>query len=397
MRDLSSFVSRRANAVDASGIRKVFDLAATMKDPINLSIGLPDFDVPEAAKNAAIEAIRSGNNRYTQTQGIAPLRDRLRKDLSAEMGRDVGDVLITSGVSGGLFLAILALIDPGDEAIFLDPYFVMYKHLLTMAGGKPVAVDSYPDFRFHADRVERAIAPKTKLLILNSPSNPTGVVMTPDEVRSAVDVAKKHDLLILSDEIYEPFLYESTDEGGRMKDEAPTPSVHPSSFRLHPSPFLPSPAKLYDRTIVLRGFSKSHAMTGWRLGYAAGPAEVIAQMTKLQQYTYVCAPSPLQFAAAMAIDLDMRSAVDAYRTKRDIAFDTLSRKFEVVRPDGAFYIFPKAPSGMTATDFVTKAIANNVLVIPGNVFSERDTHLRISYATTDERLRQGCEILCSLA
>src|SRR5271169_1248343 len=153
-RSLSDFISRRAHAVDASGIRKVFDLAAKMKDPINFSIGLPDFDVPEMAKEAAIEAIRAGNNRYTQTQGIAPLRDRLRKDLSAEIGRDVGDVLITSGVSGGLLLAILAVIDPGDQAIFLDPYFVMYKHLLTMAGGKSVIVDSYPDFRFPADKVE---------------------------------------------------------------------------------------------------------------------------------------------------------------------------------------------------------------------------------------------------
>jgi aspartate aminotransferase len=386
MRDLSSFVSRRANAVDASGIRKVFDLAASMKDPINLSIGLPDFDVPDEAKNAAIEAIRSGHNRYTQTQGIAPLRERLRNDLSSEIGRDVGDVLITSGVSGGLFLAILALIDPGDEAIFLDPYFVMYKHLLTMAGGKAIPIDSYPDFRFHADRVERAITPKTKLLILNSPSNPTGVVMTPEEVRSAVDVARKHDLLILSDEIYEPFLYGTSDSA----------NSNPKSAIQNPQSSLPSPARLYDRTILLRGFSKSHAMTGWRLGYAAGPAEVIGQMTKLQQYTYVCAPSPLQFAAAMAIDLDMSKAVEAYRKKRDIAFETLSRKFEVVRPDGAFYIFPKAPSGMSATDFVTKAIANNVLVIPGNVFSERDTHFRISYATTDERLTEGCRILCSL-
>src|SRR5215216_696920 len=167
MRD---FISKRAQGVDASGIRKVFDLAAKMKDPINFSIGLPDFDVPEVAKNAAIESIRRGDNRYTQTQGIAPLRERLRADLSKEFGRDVGDVLITSGVGGGLMLAILAVIDPGDEAIFLDPYFVMYKHLLTMAGGKPVAVDSYPDFRFHADRVEKAIRAKTKLLILNSPS-----------------------------------------------------------------------------------------------------------------------------------------------------------------------------------------------------------------------------------
>src|SRR5215213_2977923 len=194
MRSPADYIARRAHAVDASGIRKVFDLAAKMKDPINLSIGLPDFDVPEVAKTAAIDAIRCGQNRYTQTQGIAPLRERLRADLSKEMGGDVGEVLITSGVSGGLFLSILATINPGDEAIFLDPYVVMYKHLLTMAGGNPVMVDSYPDFRFHADRVEKAITPKTKLLILNSPSNPTGVVMTPAEVQAAVAIAQKHDL-----------------------------------------------------------------------------------------------------------------------------------------------------------------------------------------------------------
>ena len=154
MRSIADFISARANAIDASGIRKVFDLAAKLKDPINFSIGLPDFDVPEVAKAAAIEAIRSGQNRYTQTQGIAPLREKLRADLSREIGRDTGEVLITSGVSGGLLLAILSTINPGDEAIFLDPYFVMYKHLLTMAGGVSVSVDSYPDFRFYKDRVE---------------------------------------------------------------------------------------------------------------------------------------------------------------------------------------------------------------------------------------------------
>ncbi|HSU65985.1 MAG TPA: aminotransferase class I/II-fold pyridoxal phosphate-dependent enzyme, partial [Tepidisphaeraceae bacterium] len=291
MRSPSDYISKRALGVDASGIRKVFDLAARMKDPINLSIGLPDFDVPDVVKDAAIEAIRRGDNRYTQTQGIAPLRERLRKDLSAEIGRDVGDVLITSGVSGALLLAILATIDPGDEAIFLDPYFVMYKHLLTMAGGKPVIVDSYPDFRFHADRVEKAITPRTKLLILNSPSNPTGVVMTQAEVNSAVEVARKHGLLIISDEIYEPFLYRS--------DEGPTRS----------SSGLPSPAKLYENTVILRGFSKSHAMTGWRLGYVAGPEAVLSQMAKLQQYTFVCAPSPLQYAAVKALDVPMDQAV----------------------------------------------------------------------------------------
>jgi aspartate aminotransferase/aminotransferase len=221
----------------------------------------------------------------------------------------------------------------------------MYKHLLTMAGGKSVIVDSYPDFRFHADRIEKAITPKTKLLIL-------------------------------SDEIYEPFLYDIDRKSNNQ---------------------LYSPAALYENVVILRGFSKSHAMTGWRLGYAAGPDEVIANMTKLQQYTFVCAPSPLQYAALKALDVPMDKPVADYRKKRDIVFNELSKKFEVVRPEGAFYIFPKAPSGMTATDFVTKAIDQNVLIIPGNVFSERDTHFRISYATTDEKLKQGCEILNSLA
>ncbi|HWB53563.1 MAG TPA: aminotransferase class I/II-fold pyridoxal phosphate-dependent enzyme, partial [Tepidisphaeraceae bacterium] len=292
-------ISSRSRQVDASGIRKVFDLAAKLKDPINLSIGQPDFDVPDMAKGAAITAINEGNNRYTQTQGIAPLRERLRKDLSKELGRDVGEVLITSGVSGGLFLAILACIDPGDEAIFLDPYFVMYKHLLTLAGGKSVAVDSYPEFHFPAEKVEKAITPRTKVLILNSPSNPTGVVLSEAEIRQAVEIAKRHNLLIISDEIYEPFLYDS-------------------------SAGLASPAKIYENTLILRGFSKSHAMTGWRLGYAAGPAEVVAEMTKLQQYTFVCAPAPFQFGALAALDVSMKKSVEAYRRKRDFVFEMLS-------------------------------------------------------------------------
>jgi aspartate aminotransferase/aminotransferase len=220
--------------------------------------------------------------------------------------------------------------------------------------------------------VRKAISPRTKLLILNSPSNPTGVVMTADEVKFAVAIAKEHDLLIISDEIYEPFLYAGNSS-------------------------LDSPAKAYEKTIILRGFSKSHAMTGWRLGYAAGPGAIIAQMTKLQQYTFVCAPSAFQFAALRAMDIPMQDAVAAYRRKRDIAFETLSRKFEVVKPEGAFYIFPRAPQNTTASAFVARAIEKNVLIIPGNVFSERDTHFRISYATSDERLAKGCQILCELA
>jgi aspartate aminotransferase/aminotransferase len=368
-------ISRRAKNVDASGIRKVFDLAAKMKDPINLSIGLPDFDVPEPVKTAAIAAIESGHNRYTPTQGIEPLRQRLRKNLSDEFGRDVGEVLITSGVSGGLLLAIMATIDPGDQAVFLDPYFVMYKHLLTLGGGEAGIVDSYPDFRFRAKDVEKAITPRTKLLILNSPSNPTGIVMTEQEVRDAVELARKHDLLIISDEIYEPFLH--AEGGGRG--------------------VLPSPARLYEKTLVLRGFSKSHAMTGWRVAYAAGPAAVVAEMTKLQQYTFVCAPNPFQQGALAALDVPMDAQIAAYRRKRDMACRLLSRKFELAEPQGAFYVFPKAPGSASATEFVRRAIEHNVLIIPGNVFSQRDTHFRVSYAVNDEKLERGCDILCSLA
>ena len=368
------FIAQRAAGVDASGIRKVFDLAAKLKDPINLSIGLPDFDVPEIAKAAAIEAIQKGHNRYTQTQGIAPLRDRLRKDLSVEFEKDVGDVLITSGVSGGLMLAMMATLDPGDEVIFLDPYFVMYRHLLTLVGGKAVIIDSYPDFRFPAEKVEAAITPKTKILILNSPSNPTGVVMTQAEVDAAVKIAEKHNLLILSDEIYEPFLYDL---------KAPVDGL---ASALHH----------YPKTLVLRGFSKSHAMTGWRVGYAFGYEPVVSQMAKLQQYTFVCAPSPFQYAAVAALDVNMEAHVAEYKNKRDIAYSMLSRKFQVEKPGGAFYIFPRVPENTNAGEFCTRAIEKNVLIIPGSVFSGRDTHFRISYATTDSRLAEGCELLLSL-
>ena len=365
-RDLADHLSQRALGVDASGIRRVFDLAAKLKDPINLSIGLPDFDVPDEAKDVACEAIRRGDNRYTPTQGIAPLRERLALDLQ----RPADELFITSGVSGGLFLSILSTVNPGDEVVFLDPYFVMYKHLVTLAGGVPVPVDSYPSFRFDADRVEAAITPKTKLLVLNTPSNPTGVTMTEAEVRAAADLARKHDLLVVSDEIYVPFLY----------GEAAT---------------VPSITELYEKTILLRGFSKTYGMTGWRLGYAAGPKAIIEQMIKLQQYTFVCAPTPFQHAALRALDLDVSGHVAAYRRKRDIVVETLGNDFDLTIPDGAFYAFPKVPErlGMTATQFCERMLEKNVLVIPGNVFSSRDSHFRISFATTDDRLAHGCRLL----
>jgi len=281
-------------------------------------------------------------------------------------------------------LAMFATLNPGDEVLFLDPYFVMYKHLPKLCGAVPVAVDSYPDFRLHADRLEAAITPRTKLLILCSPNNPTGIALTPDELQAAAAIAKKHNLLVISDEIYDAFCYQT----------------HHSI-----APLLP------DQCILLKGYSKTYGMTGWRLGYAAasGAAKaVIEQMTKLQQYTFVCAPSMVQYAALETLagdhpPLDMTPYINAYKAKRDRVVAALSDDFELNVPGGAFYAFPKVPMGkgdagkIGATQFVQKAIDRNVLIIPGNVFSARDTHFRLSYATSDAKLDQGLAILRELA
>jgi aspartate aminotransferase/aminotransferase len=369
--DEAKFISDRAKAVDASGIRKVFDLGASLTDPINLSIGQPDYDVPEAAKAAAIAAIRDGINGYTVTQGIPELRERIHAELKAAYGWEPS-VFVTSGVSGGLLLSMMACLNPGDEVLFLDPYFVMYKHLSRLVGVRPVMVDSYPDFRFYGDRVRAAVTDRTKMLILNSPANPTGVLLGAEELAEAAAIATEHDLLILSDEIYEPLVYDGA------------------------CPSIVSHAK--DRTVLLRGFSKGYAMTGWRMGYAAGPAMIINEMIKLQQYTFVCAPSMVQRGGLAAMDVDISDHVDDYREKRDITLEALKDDFEVVRPSGGFYFFVKAPERYaSATAFVEEAIRNNVLIIPGNVFSERDTHFRISYATSNDKIREGCAILCKLA
>jgi aspartate/methionine/tyrosine aminotransferase len=365
------FVSARSRSVDASGIRKVFDLAAKLSDPINLSIGQPDFPVPPPVREAAIEAIRLNHSGYTLTQGIPALRERIQADLRAEFGVSL-PVLVTSGVSGGILLALMALLDPGDEVVLGDPYFVIYKHAVRLVGGVPVMVDTYPDFRFHAERVEAAITPRTKLLVLASPSNPTGVVLTEDELRQAADLARRHNLILLADEIYNQLTYDGP----------------------CPSPVAMAP----ERTLLLRGFSKSYAMTGWRLGYAAGPAFLIEEMTKLQQYTFVCAPSMVQHAGLAALDADISGNVEVYRRKRDLVLERLSPAYRVVKPGGGFYFFPQIPARFhNATDFAAEAVRNNVLVIPGSVFSDRDTHFRLSYATSDEKLEQGCEVLCRLA
>jgi aspartate aminotransferase/aminotransferase len=364
-----SWIADRTQAFDSSGIRKVFDLASQMKDPINLSIGQPDFETPEEVRRACVEAIQSGKNSYSLTQGVPALREKLQARIDAEYGHGDRAVFVSSGTSGGLMLAVLSLIDPGDEAIIFDPSFVMYQALVRLVGGRAVLIDTYPDFRIDVREVADAITPRTKMMVLNSPANPTGVTATEEEIRQLAELAAERDLALVSDEIYRQFCYDE--------------------------PFV-SPARYNERTIVIDGFSKSHAVTGWRLGFVHGPSAVIQQMIKLQQYTFVCAPQPAQWAGVAALDVDVSRHIQAYRRKRDRIVSALADHFELVKPGGAFYAFPKTPWG-TGSDFAAQAIEHNLLVIPGCVFSRQDTHFRISYAAADGVIERGVEVLQQLA
>ncbi|MBN1395566.1 MAG: pyridoxal phosphate-dependent aminotransferase [Pirellulales bacterium] len=360
----------RTSLFDTSGIRKVFDLGAKLKDPINLSIGQPDFDVPEAARRAAIEAIESRKNSYALTQGAPVLREKLAAQVKRQYNHDDRELFVSSGTSGGLLLALMVLVNPGDEVIVFDPYFVMYDSLPALVGGKTIHVDTYPDFRIDLNRVADAITPRTKAIFFNSPANPTGVTADDETVRGLAELAAERNVVLISDEIYRTFAY----------DRPPV-----------------SPAKYNPRTLVVDGFSKTYGMTGWRLGFVHGPAEIVREMIKFQQYTFVCAPHPFQWAGAAAMDLDMSAYVNDYRRKRDMLLAGLADDYEIVKPEGAFYAFPKLPWG-SGLEFVTAAIEKHqLLVIPGNVFSRADTHFRISYAADDRVIERGVEALRELA
>ena len=363
------WIADRMRLIESSGIRKVFDLARSLKDPVNLSIGQPDFDVPAPIKAAAIAAIEQGYNGYTVTQGIPELRTRLAADIRKRYPHADREVFITSGTSGGLLLGLCCTVNPGDEVIVFDPYFVMYPHLITLAGGTTVYVDTYPDFRIDLDKVRQALTPRTKAVIVNSPANPTGQVLERDSLRGLAQLAQEHDILLFSDEVYRVFCYDE--------------------------PFC-SPAEFNENVLVFDGFSKAYGMTGWRLGFAHGPRRIIEEMIKLQQFSFVCAPSIVQHAGIAACDHDVAGSVAAYRGKRDRICAGLQGSFGSVHSSGAFYLFVKAPWG-SGSDFVAEAIRNNLLIIPGNVFSRRDTHFRISYAADDRIIDRGIEILNRLA
>ncbi|OHB75446.1 MAG: aspartate aminotransferase [Planctomycetes bacterium RBG_16_59_8] len=362
-------IAKRMAKVEASGIRKIFDLVQNMKDAVDLSLGQAHFDIPDPIKEAAYKAIREGHSKYTVTQGIPELHEKLRETLKRKYAYEPEGIVFTCGAAGGLFLSLMVLVDEGDEVLLPDPCFVLYKHIVNICGGIPRFIDTYPDFRLTPEKIEKQITPKTKLLLFNNPVNPTGVAYSAEEVSAIAATARKHKLLILSDEVYDNFSY-----------DFPHASM----------------AQHYDRTVLINAFSKTYAMPGWRIGYTTGPREIVDQMVTLQQFSYVCAPAPAQKTAAFALDVDMTPYIRDYRRKRDMISEELSPHFEMAKSQGAFYLFPRVPWG-TDQEFVKTAIANNLLIVPGGAFSQKTTHFRISYAATDEKLRKGIEILKRLA
>ncbi len=358
-------ISDRLAAIKPSGVRRIFDLARQMKDPINLSIGEPDFDIPEPLKEEGIEWIRKGFNKYTPTQGIPELREKIASHLKKK-GIYFEEVMVTAGVTGGLLLASLALINPGDEILIPDPYFVMYEYQVLLMGGIPVFVDTYPDFRLREEAFLKKISKRTKFIVINSPNNPTGAIYPKEDLEMVVRIARERNLLILSDDIYDMFVFDE-----------------PSCTTI---------GQLYEKTLTLGGFSKGWAMTGWRLGYVAGPREILQQMITLQQYTFSSVNSFAQKAAIKALDFNMEDRIQQYKRKRDLIYEGLKEKFNVQKPRGAFYIFPEVPGG-NGEAFVEKAIQNNLFIVPGTVFSKRNTNVRISFAASEETLLRGIEVL----
>lgn len=353
-------MSKRVDAIEESGIRKIFDKAATLKNVVNLSIGQPDFEVPSPVLEGIKKALDDGVTKYTPSAGLPELRSK----IEAKYG--FGKSIITVGTSGAILLSYSTLLDPDDELIIFDPYFVIYPNMCKFLGVKPIYVKTNDDFSVDFGLLEKAITPKTKAIMVNSPGNPTGYVMSSSEVDKIVAVAKANDLWIISDEVYTDFDYDGkfVSFGGK-----------------------------YEKVVVLGGFSKNFALTGMRCGYAVAPSSVIDDMIKLQQYSFVCAPSAVQKGISDNFDFDVSLLISKFKLRRDLIYNELKDKFNLVKPSGAFYYFIKVENGSA---FADKCISKGLMVVPGGPFSLKDDHFRISYAVDDEELKKGIEILKSI-
>ena len=376
---MRNFVSKRVQAVPPSGIRRFFDIAATMDDVISLGIGEPDFVTPGPILAAGIESLRRGETHYTSNSGLLELRTALAEYLArlyAIAYHPDDELLITVGVSEALYLAMTAILDPGDAVIVPEPCFVAYMPEVSLAGGVPIPVPTRAadDFQVTPEAIEAAITPRTKAILLGYPNNPTGAIMPRETLQAIAQIAIRHDVMIISDEIYDRLVYG-------------VPHTHFATLD-----------GVRERTVVLSGFSKSHAMTGWRIGYAAGPAELIAAMRKVHQYTIMSAPTPAQYAALEALAVG-EPEVEAMRTEYDRRRRLIVSGFNDLgltcfEPRGAFYAFPQiTATGMDDQTFADRLLhEERVAVVPGSAFGPSGTgHVRASYATAYEQIEEALE------
>lgn len=372
------YLSNRVAGLKPSGIRKFFDIAATMKDVISLGIGEPDFTTPKPILNAGIQSLKNGETHYTSNAGKLELRQAIVENLKRLYGVNydpVNEVVVTVGVSEALYLTMTALLDPGDEVIIPTPCFVSYQAEVVLAGGVPVEIPTRIEDNFQVDpeRIQAAITPRTKIIFLGYPSNPTGAVAERERLLEIAKIAEQNDLVIVSDEIYDRLVYDF--------EHVCVPSLGESIKR---------------RTILLGGFSKSHAMTGWRIGYAAGPADLIKGMVRIHQYTIMSAPTTAQDAALEALksgEPHVQEMLAEYNRRRRLIVDGLNRLgLTTFEPRGAFYAFPKiGASGMDDEAFAEKLLREeHVAVVPGNAFGPGgEGFVRACYATAYEQIEEA--------
>ncbi|MGB9927899.1 MAG: pyridoxal phosphate-dependent aminotransferase [Methanosarcina sp.] len=360
--------SENVTRIDTSGIRKIFEAAGS--NAINLGLGQPDFDTPQYIKAAAIQALNEGFTGYTVGPGIPELREALSSKFEKENNFSVSpqEIIITSGASEGLEIALAALLNPGDEVLISNPGFVSYNALTEILNGKSVSVPLAEDLTIKPEAVLEKITPKTKALILNSPSNPTGAVASRKDIKGLAEIADDNNLTIISDEVYEYFIY----EGEHV-----------------------SPASYSDRVITVNATSKSYAMTGWRLGYVAAKQEYTGQMLKVHQYVQACSNSIAQKAAYAAVTgpKDFVYAMrDEFKKRRDVLVKGLNNLgMECALPKGAFYAFPKVSN---AAEVASKMISNGIVVVPGTAFgSEGEGYIRISYAASMQNIEKALGIM----
>lgn len=361
----------RVNKFDSTVLREAFRKQSELINPIDLGVGYPEDTTAKHISEAGIQAIKDDNTRYTPANGNEELREAIACKLRATNNILSSKEMVTvvPGLTTGMLLAYLALINPGDEIVIMDPYYPPYKELAQMLGAEVTIINTLPTFQPDMEALKASITHKTKVMVINSPNNPTGAVYSKKTLMELADIAEQHNMLVISDEIYEYFSYNK-----------PHFSI----------------GSIYGKTLTLNGFSKAYAMTGWRIGYISGPLEIIEAINELQQYIVFSSSSIAQKAAMSALKHPPKS-LNKYATKRKLVCELLTKKgVEVKGAEGAFYVFFKAPNDMTDLEFVDIAINENLLLLPGRAFSERHGYIRLSYGADLNTLKRGLSVLGNL-